>query len=125
MVKTKSKSLASKKVKRYTVESTRPGSGSSTRISKKALGPQELAREKEATQQRIDEALSGLGGRAIEHIRNAHAVPDADCDTRPTEDSYRDLQDAGNAMEVDDWEDEDDDGAGDVLHALRDFMAER
>ncbi|KAH9847418.1 hypothetical protein C2E23DRAFT_707543, partial [Lenzites betulinus] len=120
----KGKTLA-RKVKHVTIEALRPGSGSATTVATRTLGPQALVQAREDAQKRVNEAMKGLGGRTIEQIRNAHAASTAAHTTEP-DPSYLELQDAGDAMDIDDWEDLDnEDSAGNVLHALRDFMAEQ
>ncbi|EIW51109.1 uncharacterized protein TRAVEDRAFT_25178 [Trametes versicolor FP-101664 SS1] len=127
MVKSRSKGKGvSRKIKRYTLEPTRPGSGSSTIVSQKAFSPQGLVDEKEKTQRRIDQVLTGLGDRAIEQIRNLNARADQTAGDSPMDDNHHELQEAGDAMDVDNAGDVDaDEATGDVLYALRDFMGTR
>lgn len=61
----------------------------------------------------------GVSDRAAQQIRDLHSQPDTSSgiDHEHTFD--------GTAMEVDDYEDEEEDVSEDVLHALRDFLGER
>ncbi|KAI9059826.1 hypothetical protein FKP32DRAFT_1579134 [Trametes sanguinea] len=130
MVKSKKhRKGVSRTVRHVAVVSTRPGSSTSTVVASRLLRPQALLKEREDRQKKLNESLSGLGGRALEHIRDLHAPGSSQnlsADPARVDESYQDLQDLGDAMDVDEWEDEDDGGVdSDVLHALRDFMGDR
>ncbi|KAI0348980.1 hypothetical protein OH77DRAFT_293793 [Trametes cingulata] len=129
MAKSKKSKGVSNYIRRYSTVETRPGSTASTVLTSKRLRQQALQREKEENQRKLNQALSGLSGRAVEQIRDLHARPgqsSAEADGAQPEQSYQDLQDAGDAMDVDGWVDEDEEDSNeDILHALRDFMGDR
>ncbi|OJT11774.1 hypothetical protein TRAPUB_11681, partial [Trametes pubescens] len=115
----KSKSGLSKGVRRFTVFEDRPGSSTSTRVTSHMFSHGALVKEKAAAQHRINLALSGVSDRAAQQIRDLHSQPDTS-DNTDHEHAFH-----GTAMEVDDYEDEEEDVSEDVLHALRDFLGER
>ncbi|CDO73886.1 hypothetical protein BN946_scf185016.g43 [Trametes cinnabarina] len=129
MAKSKKPKGTSRAVRRVAVVETRTGSATSTVLKSRLLRHEALAKEREESQRRLQQAFSGLSGRTVEQLRDLH--PRAGPSTQPAhsediEPSYTDLQDVGDAMEVDGWVDDDEEEqGGDVLHALRDFLGER
>ncbi|KAL7278859.1 hypothetical protein ACG7TL_006690 [Trametes sanguinea] len=122
MVKSRKKSGVSRSVRRIVVK---PGGGSgsavSTSLQSTLLGQRTLVKQQEEARQRFQEALRGLGGHTRQQLKDLHLDGGslaADEDDIYNEPSYQELQDVGQAMDVDGVPD---DGEA-MVHALRDIM---
>ncbi|KAI0348801.1 hypothetical protein OH77DRAFT_617268 [Trametes cingulata] len=122
MPKSKKSKGVSRVACRALVESATSIGSSASTISRKRMNQADMAQEREDSQKRLKNAMSGLGGRVREQLRELHpqdAPGEAAFDD--VEHSYQDLQDMEHEMQVED----DLPGEEDIVHALRDFMGDR
>ncbi|KAJ8462408.1 hypothetical protein ONZ51_g10925 [Trametes cubensis] len=129
MAKSKKPPGVSRTVRKYLVQPV-SRSSASTVVRSTRLGPVALQQAKEEGQRRLNEAISGLSGSAVEQIRDLHSrnntLADTDGASVP-EASHQDLCDVEDLMDVDDWVDEEDAGdmGNEVILAMRDLMGDR